>query len=180
VGGLAAIGLAAMSVEDSRYAFPQDMSNLQIALGGTGAASDGEKQQYQEMQAAIPIGSTLLARVDKPYLLDFKRNSIYVADVPGAASPPPGLPMFRGADEIADYLLSVSVRYVAYSYGDDAGFSRSSLIARQSPDSNKISRVEAMNIMDFGDALVELGRTRTHVYDDSANFVLDLAETAGE
>lgn len=70
------------------------------------------------MQNTLPEGEVFLARVDKPFLFDFRRNNILIVDEPGNASSPPGLPLFKGAEAVAQYLLSKSIRFVVFSYAN--------------------------------------------------------------
>ena len=51
---------------------------------------------YASMQAAVPEGGRLLAAVEQPFALDYRRNVIFNVDVPGAVSPDPGMPFFQG------------------------------------------------------------------------------------
>jgi len=66
-----------------------------------------------EMQAAVPEGRAVLAVVDHPFALDYRRNAVFNIDVPGAASPPPGMPFFRGPGPVKAYLKGLGVGYVA-------------------------------------------------------------------
>jgi hypothetical protein len=73
-----------------------------------------EKYLYQRVQETIPAGERIAVMVDDPYYLDFARNEIFNLDVPGASSLPPGLPYFEGAEPLAAYFLSNSIRYVVF------------------------------------------------------------------
>ncbi|HTW96838.1 MAG TPA: hypothetical protein VMD74_04250 [Candidatus Methylomirabilis sp.] len=137
--------------------------------------AQSEKLSYQKMQDALPAGATVITRLDKPFLLDFKRNTIFIADYPGGASLPPGLPFQKGPEELADYLLGHSLKYVAYSYGDQAGFSREQMANRLEPMANIWIRTEAEHALDFQDNLSALSKTRKIIYDDGKNFILDLS-----
>ena len=77
----------------------------------TGDALNGA---YVEMQAAVPAGRGILAIVDHPFLLDYRRNGIFNVNVPGVASPDPGMPFFLGPTALADYLKSLDIDFVAY------------------------------------------------------------------
>jgi hypothetical protein len=130
------------------------------------------------MQDAIPEGATVLTRVQYPFLLDFTRNQIFIADYPGGSSPPPGIPFFRGADRLADYLCRRPIRYVAYSYRLEAGFYDDLFRERLSPGTEPWLRLQALHTQDFQRNLAELGRTRKSVYDDGDVFVLDLSTSS--
>ena len=44
----------------------------------------------------------------------YRRNGVLAIDIPGGASPAPGMPFFKGAKALKDYLVGQSIRYVAY------------------------------------------------------------------
>jgi hypothetical protein len=140
--------------------------------------SPSEVAAYRDMQNAVPPGQKILVRLDKNFLLDFRRNIIYIDDLPGGASLPPGIPSFKGPDAIADYLLQHGIRYLAYSYGDEAAFSRHEYSDRLKPDVNVWLRRGAQIAYDFQDNCVLLGKSRKKLYDDGHMFVLDLATPA--
>jgi hypothetical protein len=135
-------------------------------------------RRYAKMQQAIPEGATVLTRVQYPFLLDFTRNQIFIADYPGGSSPPPGIPFFRGGDRLADYLCRRPIRYVAYSYRLEAGFYDDLFRERLSPGTEPWLRLQALHTQDFQRNLAELGRTRKSVYDDGDVFVLDLSTSS--
>lgn len=125
------------------------------------------------LQAAIPPGEPLLARLSKPFLLDFTSNPIYTIDWPCAASPPPGLPCFSGPKLLAEYLCSRSIRYIAFSYSEEAGFPRSLARSRLKHENN-FWRTSAEYTIAFHDILLEMVTQYATIYDDGKNFVLDL------
>jgi hypothetical protein len=135
--------------------------------------SDKEAAQYSRMQLSVPAGETILERLSKPFLLDFRRNRIFIADYPGGASLPPGMPFFKGPEMLADYLISKSIRYVAYSYASEAGFRWKDYADRLDSISSLIA-TEAEHAFDFQNNLEQLGKTRKRIYDDGDIFVLDL------
>jgi hypothetical protein len=135
-------------------------------------------RRYAKMQQAIPEGATVLTRLQYPFLLDFTRNQIFIADYPGGSSPPPGMPFFQGGDRLADYLCRKPIRYVAYSYFLEAGFYDDLFKERLSPGTEPWLRLQALHTQDFQRNLAELGRTRKSVYDDGDVFVLDLSTSS--
>jgi hypothetical protein len=69
------------------------------------------------MERVIPAGPNgTIATVDFPFLLDFKSHDVAIADIPGAASLPPGLPSRFDGNALAAYLLANHRRYLALSY----------------------------------------------------------------
>lgn len=104
---------------ESRKQYMNHIRNFNFALSNAALVSDNEVNKYMRMQQSIPQGETVFTKLSKPFLLDFSRNRILViADSPGEVSPPPGMPVFKGYEVLADYLTSKSLRYVAYSYND--------------------------------------------------------------
>jgi hypothetical protein len=147
--------------------------HIKAGINGVSIISQPQIAQYIKMQESIPEGETLLTRLKKPFLLNFKRNTIFIADWPGGASPPPGMPLFKGSEPLADYLTSQSIKYVAYSYGTEAGYPKNPFVK---PEKNMPYWVENQrkNTLNFEASLKELGKTRKRVYDDGDIFILDL------
>lgn len=133
------------------------------------------------MQQTIPIGATLLVRTDESYGFDFQRNQIWIADYPGSASLPPGMPLDGNPEVLARYLLDHSIRYIAYSYADRAMFSLQVYLQRTAPLDRLKMPMEAREAdaaETFQDDLVLLGKTRRHLFDDGKTFVLDIEQDA--
>jgi hypothetical protein len=66
-------------------------------------------------QALTEAGSAIALLNDQPALVSYVRNTIYNLDLPGAISPPPGMPFFRGPGPVRDYFRQVGVRYVLFT-----------------------------------------------------------------
>jgi hypothetical protein len=162
-------------------------SNLALAVLGPDArpamlagvlARDGgaERQAVLRMQQALPAGTPFLERLDYPFLLDFRRNEVLVADWPGAAGLPPGMPVFQGPEKLAAYLQLVRIRYVAYAYASEAQFPAAE---RDQWQDKRWIQLEANLAYDFQGNLAALMQTRRLVFKDDARAVIDLAEPAG-
>lgn len=151
------------------------LAALKFALTGQDIVTPLEVSTYRNMQLTIPPGQKVLVRLDKNFLLDFRRNPIYINDLPGGASLPPGIPIFRGSEALADYLVLHNIRYLAYSYGDEATFSRAEFSIRLEPNVNVWLRKGAQIAFDFQDNVVILGQSRKKLFDNGRMFVLDLA-----
>jgi hypothetical protein len=151
------------------------LAALKFSLTGGNIVSAAEVSAYRSMQFSIPPGQKVLVRLDKNFLLDFRRNPIYINDLPGGASLPPGVPIFKGSEELADYFVHLGIRYLAYSYADEATFSRAEFGNRLKPNVNVWLRVGAQIAFDFQDNVVLLGRTRKKLFDDGRMFAIDLA-----
>lgn len=148
---------------------------VKIGLANTDLVSFEDLLRYKNLQSSVPPNETILSRLDRNFLLNFKRNNIFIIDLPGGASLPPGLPFRQGSDKLADYLLSVGIKYVAYSYGNEANFSRAIDSGMLREHVNPWLKAQTERSFDFQDNLAELGKKRKVIYDDGKNFVLDLS-----
>jgi hypothetical protein len=135
---------------------------------------ESKKIQYKNLQESVPVGKTILVRLNDNYALDFNRNQIFIADYPGGASLPPGMPCFQGAQTLADYLVSQNIFFIAYSYKDQAHFTYEEYGHRLQPSMNAWIRTEAEHTFDFQDNLISIGENYMRIYDDGTNFVVDL------
>jgi hypothetical protein len=154
------------------------IQGIEAGVKNSHLVSDEELLQYRKMQQSIPQGETVLTRLAKPFLLDFRRNKIFIADYPGGASLPPGMPFFRGAEALADYLNLKSIRYVAYSYANEANFQWSQFGERLKNPYSWV-RTQAIHTFDFQNNLKQLGDSRKRIYDDGDIFVLDMLSRRG-
>ncbi len=131
-------------------------------------------EELQRLQQGIPRGEAILARVAKPFQFDFSRNPICELDWPGGASPPPGLQTAAPAEDIARFFREHGIRWLAYSYADEAAFSHARHDGETASDQPPWTRINAYHTLDFQDRLVELGRRYRHAGDDGRTFILDL------
>src|SRR5215831_1160107 len=113
--------------------------------------TDVRRRAYQALATALPADGGLLARVDLPYLVPFRRD-IYIADWPGAASPPPGMPLNADAEALASYLRGSGIRYLLWDYGSRAHFTHEDWDSRlRRPNENSWVRANARMTLDFQD-----------------------------
>jgi hypothetical protein len=131
----------------------------------------------QAVQGAIPPHARVLARLSEPYLLNFRRNPIYIIDWPGGSSPPPGMPL-DSAEAIAEYLRNQGIRYVMYSYKNEADYPQNGLSHRLWTETRKgyRGRIRVLTLFTFmfQDRLLELGNLYRKLADDGETFALDL------
>ncbi len=176
------IGLVVLSVlvaiKTHKYnnfvSYQETMNNIALGTKNVPLVTLEERDKYATMLDSVPQGAIVLTRLDKPFLMNFKKHIVWIADFPGGASLPPGMPSFKGEEALADYLVSHSIRYVAYSYAKEANFPRSYFEPRLIPNDNKWLENQALNTFEFQDSLQKLGKTRKRIYDDGENFVIDL------
>lgn len=130
---------------------------------------------YHRLQNATPAGSRILIMVDEPYFLDYARNEIWNLDMPGTASPQPGIPCFTGAEPVADYLRSIGVRYVVFVQPESSVYLyRRDIWFDHLYDPDEIWRIYAPYMVDVMDNLVSLASTRVHLADEAGMVLLDL------
>lgn len=136
-----------------------------------------ERREYQLAQSSVPEKEIILVRAAKPFLLNFARNPIYIVDWPGGASLPPGMPLSGDVMQLRSYFLSNNVRYVLYSYSDEAGFSYSDYKNRLSEDGGYKTRVRllAWHAFRFQFVMAHMGNECSPIFDDGLIFVIDLA-----
>lgn len=80
---------------------------------------EAKREQYIRMQASVPEGEKILTMVYHPFAFDYLRNEIFNIDVPGAASPDPGIPYFKGEVAFEAYLAKQEVGFIAFGNFDD-------------------------------------------------------------
>ncbi|MBW8015192.1 MAG: hypothetical protein FVQ82_03325 [Planctomycetes bacterium] len=174
-----AAGLFLSVTGNGCYSVTASLSSRAISLlSGTRAAGPDEKKRYRQAQNAVPESEVILARLQKPFLLDFQRNTVYVSDWPGDISLPPGLPLGIQPQAVADYFTLNSIRYIAYSYANEAGFSKKTFGHRLQRPAESWINVTAKKTFDFQDNLAELMKTRKLIYDDGDICIIDLQQKA--
>jgi hypothetical protein len=150
------------------------LAALKFGLTGQNIVSPAELASFRELQSSIPSGQKILVRMDKNFLFDFRRNSVYIDDLPGGASLPPGVPSSQGPEALSNYLVRLGIRYLAYSYADEAGFSRAEFTSRLGPNINVWLREQTQMAFNFQDYAVSLSKTRRKLFDNGQMFAIDL------
>lgn len=133
-----------------------------------------EDQEIAAMQDAVPRGATLLARIDAPYKLDFARNTVYVMDWPGMIGLLPNIPRTSSSTQWKAYLKASNIRYVAYSYGNEAGMSAASSRNQIARSQSDWQRTLAFNTLTVQTMLAALRTSEKVIYDDGTRYVVDL------
>ena len=150
-------------------------NGLTFGFFNSNPVSSLEIEKYHNLQATIPRNEIILARLDKNFLLNFTRNKVYIADAPGAASLPTGMPMFKGENALSEYLLSKNIKYIACSCGEGGTYSKESVSGMLKVHVNPWLKTEAMNLIDFQENFIKLAKHKKVLYDDGINIVIDLS-----
>ena len=144
-----------------------------------------EARRIQALQATVPAGERILARLFVSFPFDFRRNQVFVADYTGMAGLPPGMPIDKSPQVLREYLLRNRIRYLAYDPkrttlpDDDPGTTLSQLLA----DRQKYGRhgwlYMQVKVTNSEQRLFSvLARRYKHLYDDGIVYVLDLQSPA--
>ncbi|HZL18430.1 MAG TPA: hypothetical protein VFG23_11865 [Polyangia bacterium] len=134
----------------------------------------------RKMQEAVPPGARLMVMIERPYLLNFARNQVWLLDQPGAVSPSPGIPLRAGGEKVADYLVGQGIRYLAFSRPDRANqplYSRPHWKG-QLNGSTRIWRIVAPLYLSTFDAVDQIALQHRRLYDDGHLVVVDLMAPA--
>jgi len=185
IASLSAVVLSVLvAIKSHRYndlrSYKETINNISLGVNNVPLVTLEEREKYAKMLDSVPQKSRVLTRLDNTFLMNFKKHTIWIADFPGGASLPPGMPSFKGEEALADYLVSHSIRYVAYSYANEANFPRNVLEPILIPSPNKWVENQALNAFEFQDSLQKLGKTRKRIYDDGQNFVIDLSSNKNQ
>jgi hypothetical protein len=159
---------------------------LKASLTDYRATTATTRARYASLQGAIPAGSDALTSISDPFLLNFARSNILIADWPGAASPRPGWPLWENADALAKFLLDHGIRYLIYGYNDcgadvtgcHAMLDREQAQRRVDRNVTQWLREEAAVGYDARHQYEALGRSRRRIYDDGKIYILDLTQPA--
>lgn len=134
-----------------------------------------EQLRIKLLQNSLPLGSTVLLRLDTPFLVDFSRGKFHVMDWPGNVGPKPGVPYAQKPEALAQYLREQGIQYVAYSYSNEALFSiKDPELASRQNHPNPWIRTQAVRTFAVQKQLQSLGNQYPRVFDNGQDFVIDL------
>jgi hypothetical protein len=174
-GPLVAVGVTLFLVGStwfpSRILYPECLQAIRLGVQRAPLVSSSEMAAYQRLQQSIPLGEVILTRLEKPFLLDFRRNTVFLVDY-ALVSPPPGMPLSQGGEALGRYFASQSIRYVAYTYAGEAD--RQAAVNRDIYPPFAINQLQSTS--NFEDELEQLAKATGRMYDDGRSFVLDLSQ----
>jgi hypothetical protein len=129
----------------------------QIATTADGHAAMEEArlaERYRQLQDLVPVNETLLVATDNPYLIDYRRNRTWNIDLPGEASPLPGMPFYQGPEAVRSYLLAKGVHYVLFADGmqrNPCVFNRPRFTNPRMRTEAALTQLQGHNVLDFMD-----------------------------
>lgn len=140
-----------------------------------------EERRVRNLQAHVPPGARILARLFVTYPFDFKRNQIFVADYSGMAGLPPGMPLDGNPETMRSYLLSRHIRYLAFDptrtilLDDDPGTSLQMLLHGGKDYGRHGWLFLQVKVADtVQHTFAALAPRSRHIFDDGTVYVLDL------
>lgn len=178
---LVAMGTAVVQVREKLYkdTYERAFANIDL-LRRRQLVADEEHQVpeiriYRDMQHAVPAGAPLAVLLDQPYLVSFTRNPIYNLDMPGYASPAPGLPFFQGTEKVEQYFKGLGVRYIAFVRPEYSRYHyRGEYWKEMVANEQEIWRVFTPYLLFFMDTLVDMAKRHKRLYEYRGIVVVDL------
>jgi hypothetical protein len=140
---------------------------------------DDAGDNYRKLQGTIPAGVPLLVMVDESFWFDFRRNRVDLVDLPGAASPEPGMPL-EDDEKLVSYLKGQGYRYIAFvrSTASKSLYQRdhwNKVLVKPGPEIWKLSAPFYLKMFDRFDSLA---KSRLRLYEDANMMALDLGTPA--
>lgn len=136
------------------------------------------RQRVAAAQQSVPAGQDIVAIVDWPAFFDYARNPMHIMDNPGWMGPRP-MPEVDDERQWADYLLDNGIRYVIYSYRNEAGFNKEHIAhdlaiftAKETYSEFQIRMVRKAGLLH--DVFSRISRCGTVVHDDGEIIVVRL------
>jgi hypothetical protein len=178
VPAVIAVVAAVAQIEESRGSINQDINYLSRHITAARAHPSSLEDQgapYRELQAAIPAGASMLVMLDDPFWLNFRRNRIDLIDLPGAASPAPGMPL-DDDEKLASYLHGLGYRYLSFvrPSASKSLYRRDHWTKMLTKPTQPIWGMSAPFYLNTFDRLEGLAKSRIHLYDDGVMVALDL------
>jgi hypothetical protein len=128
---------------------------MATTLDGNAAIAEARlAERYRQLQDLVPVNETLLVATDNPYLIDYRRNRTWNIDLPGEASPLPGMPFYQGPAALRAYLLANGVHYVLFADGmqrNPCVFNRPRYTGPRMRTEDALTQLQGRNILDFMD-----------------------------
>jgi hypothetical protein len=126
---------------------------MAATLDGNAAMEEARlADRYRHLQGLVPVNETLLVATDNPYLIDYRRNRTWNVDMPGEASPLPGMPLYQGPEAVRAYLLAKGVHYVLFADGmqrNPCVFDRPRYTNPRIRTETALTQFQGRNILDF-------------------------------
>ena len=146
--------IAVINIPAGLNAFSESVASLYQQIGKPGPfLPTNYREEYLALQKLAPQGAAIIAAVDAPYLLDYARNRIMNADVIGGTSPPPGMPLFKGPQELKRYLQKQGINYILAVDWEKGLVSYNRKVEKETKREWFVNEVQIPNTLDFMDSV---------------------------
>jgi len=181
--GLGAVVAATVGVvvllttgEEAGRLYHRCLTTAAQSLRSTEPVGQRGLREAHALNESLPPTGLILTTVSDPYLLDARVNQLRLMSLPGLSSPPPGLPLAGGAEEVAAYLCAQGIPYLAY------GGMRSTLDLLNLTEENIRNRYPRAKLrwvmlryhQQYREVIKELTTARKLLYVSDTTVVLDL------
>jgi hypothetical protein len=155
-------------------------------VAGTIVGDDALREYLRKFQQHAKPGEGIMTLVPRAYLMDFKRNPLFLMECTGSVSPPPGLPLTEGTASLSSYWRKLGIRYVLFEhrlgkpYADEPataeikGDGIAAFLADFDDAVSRYDRVCYLNTRRLRRLFTELAANGGTVRDDGQNLLLDL------
>jgi hypothetical protein len=176
--GIWGVGLMMVGYGWSQFegGLKQGVAAVRQSARGQNLYTQHDVNAYEQVNRTLPSDGAVLARVAMPFLLK-QRADLFIADYPGGASPPPGLPLGSTAENMARYLRENRIRYILWDYGREAGFGRDDFSHRLDPREHPWLRAEANATFQFHGQLENLRSEYRVIYELDGIAIIDLSRS---
>ncbi|MCD4748255.1 MAG: hypothetical protein K8R59_02675 [Thermoanaerobaculales bacterium] len=160
-----------------RTTYDRVIINLFAAGNAEHLVCEKERETSRLLDTAMADDGMALATLKNPFLLDFSRRKIFIMSLPAMAGLPPGLPLYEGGEAVAQYLMSRSIRFLAYG-GFDGHERLLKLTDHQIKERYPHSQMRWVMLRyheRYNRIVLELAGSRKHLYEDEHTILLDLA-----
>lgn len=149
--------------------------SLRASLSGLHLEDPQINEEYSAVENSLPRNGPALENTAYPFLFDYRKHKIFVADWPGAASPAKAWPLQAHSGPLQRYLSENSVRYVIYDYGYARWIDVQACQALENPllNSEELMSLWLINILTHHQ-FDHLQASYRSIYDDGKIAVIDL------
>ena len=182
-----ALGLHLVAARDTiRDVYQERITALDafVRQRGPGVRPTDVEGLYRRVQESVPPGQSILVMVDHAYFLDWRRNRLFLDDLPASVAPGSVPPNFEGPEALAKFLHGLGIRYVAYTWGPPSPeyqweFWQHRFDLPPSPNGRgDFYKNTARFELDFFKALLAFHSSRKIVFHEAEMTVLDLETPA--
>lgn len=150
---------------------------LRASLTGQTLANPQLAKQYRQAESSIPLHANAIENTAYPFLFSYRDRTIFLADWPGGASPPPGWPFRAGQEPLSAFLRRQSIRYLIYDNAYARWVDMEACIALENTNRNSQELVSLWHLTVLAHRQFnQLQANYRSIYDDGQIAVIDLQQ----